>query len=276
MHHVSGNGADIPVIGLGTWDLRGETATRSVATALGAGYRHIDTASSYDNGEAVGEGLRIGGVPRGDVFLTTKVWPTDIAEGDLQRSVEASLKHLAVDYVDLALIHWPSKTVPLAASIKALNEVHARGLARNIGVSNFTVALVEEAVALSDRPLACNQVEYHPYLAQDRVLAACRRHGLAFVSYCPLASGSDPFAQPAIVDAATAHGKTPAQITLRWHIQQESVVAIPRSRNDARIGENFDVFDFELTDAEMAAINALRPRRLRICDNEFSPGWDRD
>ena len=276
MHHVSGNGADIPAIGLGTWELRGETATRSVATALGAGYRHIDTASSYDNEEAVGEGLRIGGVPRGDVFLTTKVWPTDIAEGDLQRSVEASLKRLAVDYVDLALIHWPSKTVPLAKSIKALNEVHARGLARNIGVSNFTVALVEEAVALSDRPLACNQVEYHPYLNQDRVLAACRRHGLAFVSYCPLASGSDLFAQPAIVNAATAHGKTPAQVTLRWHIQQESVVAIPRTQNDVRIGENFDVFDFELTDTEMAAINALRPRRLRICDNEFSPGWDRD
>jgi diketogulonate reductase-like aldo/keto reductase len=276
MHRVSGNGADIPAIGLGTWELRGEAATRCVATALGAGYRHIDTASSYDNAEAVGEGLRIGGVPRGDVFLTTKVWPTDIAEGDLQRSVEASLKSLAVDYVDLALIHWPSKTVPLAESIKALNEVHARGLARNIGVSNFTVALVEEAVALSDRPLACNQVEYHPYLNQDRVLAACRRNGLAFVSYCPLASGSDPFAQPAIVDAATAHGKTPAQITLRWHVQQESVVAIPRSQNDARIGENFDVFDFELTDAEMAAINALQLRRLRICENEFSPGWDRD
>ena len=173
-------GGAIPQLGFGTATLKDAACEGAVVTALAAGYRHLDTALLYGNQVAVGNGLRKSGVPRGDVFLTTKVWPTDISEGDLQRSVEASLTRLAVDYVDLALIHWPSKTVPLTESIKALNEVHARGLARDIGVSNFTVALVEESVALSDRPLACNQVEYHPYLNQDRVLAACRRHGLAF------------------------------------------------------------------------------------------------
>ncbi len=275
-HRARGNGAEIPAIGLGTWTLRGDAATRLVAGALEAGYRHIDTATSYENESAVGAGLRASGVARDEIFLTTKVWPTDLAAGDLQRSVEGSLKRLGVDRVDLALIHWPSKTVPLADSIAALNEVRSRGLARNIGVSNFNVALIEQAVALSEHPLACNQVEYHPFLNQDRVLAACRKHGLALVSYCPLARGTELFAQGPVSEAAARHGKTPAQIVLRWHVQQDGVVAIPRSSDPGRIRENLDVFDFILDGKEVAAMDALRPRGLRICDFEFSPEWDRD
>ncbi len=275
MRIVSGNGANIPAIGLGTWTLRDDAATKLVAGALQAGYRHIDTATSYDNEAAVGEGLRASGVPRDEIFLTTKVWPTDIAAGDLQRSVEGSLKRLGVDQVDLALIHWPPETVPLAESIAALNEVRARGLARNIGVSNFTVALVEAAVALSEQPLACNQVEYHPFLNQDRAMAACRKHGLAVVSYCPLARGMELFAQDSVSEAAARHGKTPAQVVLRWHVQQDGVVAIPRSSHPDRIRENLEVFDFVLDAEEVAAIDALRTRALRICDFEFSPVWDR-
>ena len=275
MHRVTGNGANIPAIGLGTWTLRGGAAAKLVAGALEAGYRHIDTATSYDNEAAVGEGLRASGVPRDQIFLTTKVWPPDLAAGDLQRSLEGSLKRLGVDQVDLALIHWPSRTVPLAESIAALNEVQTRGLARNIGVSNFTVALIEAAVALSEHPLACNQVEHHPFLNQDRVLAACRKHGLAVVSYCPLARGAELFAQDSICEAAARHGKTPAQVVLRWHVQQVGVVAIPRSSHPDRIRENLAVFDFALDAGEVAAIDALRPRGLRICDCEFSPEWDR-
>ncbi len=275
MHIVTGNGAKIPAIGLGTWTLRDDAATKLVAGALEAGYRHIDTATSYENEAAVGEGLRASGVPRDEIFLTTKVWPTDIAAGDLQRSVEGSLNRLGVDQVDLALIHWPSKTVPLAESIAALNEVRARGLARNIGVSNFTVALVEAAVALSEHPLACNQVEHHPFLNQDRVMAACRKHGLAVVSYCPLARGTELFAQDPVSEAAARRGKTPAQVVLRWHVQQNSVVAIPRSSHPERIRENLEVFDFTLDAGEVVAIDALRSRALRICDFEFSPEWDR-
>jgi diketogulonate reductase-like aldo/keto reductase len=275
MHRVSGNGAEIPAIGLGTWTLRDDAATRLVAGALEAGYRHIDTAAAYENEAAVGAGLRASGVARDEIFLTTKVWPTDIAAGDLQRSVEGSLERLGVGRVDLALIHWPSKIVPLAESIAALNDVWARGLARHIGVSNFPVALIEAAVWLSEQPLACNQVEYHPFLDQDRVLAACRKHGLAVVSYCPLARGTELSAQAPVAEAAARHGKTPAQVVLRWHVQQDGVAAIPRSSDPGRIRENLEVFDFALEADEMAAIDALRPRALRICDFEFSPDWDR-
>jgi len=274
MHHVDANGANIPAIGLGTWTLNGEAATRLVAGAIRSGYRHVDTATMYDNEEAVGAGLRASGVSRDEIFLTTKVWPSDIGDGDLQRSVEASLKRLQVDRVDLALIHWPSRTMPLAESIRALNEVKNRGLARHIGVSNFTVALVDEAVALSRHPLACNQIEYHPFLNQDRVLAACRGHGMAVVSYCPLARGAELFPEPAVTAAAERHGRTPAQIVLRWQVQQEGVVAIPRSSNAERIAQNLRVFDFALEAGEMAAIDALSSRHHRICDFDFSPEWD--
>jgi diketogulonate reductase-like aldo/keto reductase len=274
MHHVDANGANIPAIGLGTWTLDGEAATRLVADAIQSGYRHVDTAAMYDNEAAVGAGLRASGLSRDQVFLTTKVWPSDIADGDLQRSVEASLKRLQVDRVDLALIHWPSRTIPLAESIRALNEVKDRGLARHIGVSNFTVTLVDEAVALSRHPLACNQIEYHPFLNQDRLLAACRGHGMAVVSYCPLARGAELFPEPAVTAAAERHGKTPAQIVLRWQVQQEGVVAIPRSSNAERVAQNLRVFDFALETDEMAALDALRARQHRICDFEFSPEWD--
>jgi len=276
MHHVNANGGNIPAIGLGTWTLTGEAATRLVANAIRSGYRHVDTATMYDNEEAVGAGLRASGVSRDEIFLTTKVWPSDIADGDLQRSVEASLKRLQVDRLDLALIHWPSGTIPLADSIRALNEVKDRGLARHIGVSNFTVALLDEAVALSRHPLACNQIEYHPFLNQDRVLAACRGHGMAVVSYCPLARGTELFPEPAVTAAAERHGRTPAQIVLRWQVQQEGVVAIPRSSNAERIAQNLRVFDFVLEAGEMAALDALRARQHRICDFDFSPEWDAD
>ena len=274
MHHVDANGANIPAIGLGTWTLTGKAATRLVADAIRSGYRHVDTATMYDNEEAVGAGLRASGVSRDEIFLTTKVWPSDIADGDLQRSVAASLKRLQVDRLDLALIHWPSGTIPLAESIRALNEVKDRGLARHIGVSNFTVAHVDEAVALSRHPLACNQIEYHPFLNQDRVLAACRALGMAVVSYCPLARGAELFREPAVTAAAERHGRTPAQIVLRWQVQQEGVVAIPRSSSPERIAQNLRVFDFALEAGEMAAIDALSSRHHRICDFDFSPEWD--
>ncbi len=274
MDIVKANSAEIPAIGFGTWTLKGETAARLVDHAVRTGYRHVDTAAMYANEEAVGDGLRASGVPRDDVFVTTKIWHTDIADGDLQRSLEASLGRLGVDQVDLALIHWPSRSVPLAESIRALNQVRDSGLTRHIGVANFTVALLDEAVALSANPLVCNQIEHHPFLDQDRVMAACRRHGVAVVSYCPLARGADLFAAPPVAAAAARHGKTPAQVVLRWHVQQAGVAAIPRSSNPGRVAENLDVFDFALDEAEMAAISALRSRNHRICDFDFSPDWD--
>ena len=274
MHHITANGASIPAIGLGTWTLRDATATRLVASAIESGYRHIDTAAMYENEAAVGVGIASSGIARADLFVTTKVWPTNLAAADLKNSAAASLERLKTDYVDLLLIHWPSKDIPLAESIAALNDVKAQGLARNIGVSNFTTQLVEQAVAHSQAPLVCNQIEYHPFLNQDKVLKACRAHGMAVTAYCPLARETELLTLSVVTRIAAKYGKTPAQVVLRWLVQQPNVAAIPRSSKPERIRENAGVFDFSLTDEEMAQIHALSSKRLRICNFDFSPDWD--
>tara|TARA_R110002020_G_scaffold35743_10_gene107824 strand:- start:1170 stop:1997 length:828 start_codon:yes stop_codon:yes gene_type:complete len=275
MHHVKAKGAEIPAIGLGTFTLKGDACRDLVASAIDTGYRHVDTAAMYDNEAAVGEGLRLARTPRDEVFVTTKVWYTNIAPGDLEASAEQSLARLGLDHVDLLLIHWPNPDIPLEDSIGALNRVRERGLARHIGVSNFTRPLLAEAVALSDAPLVCNQVEYHPQLDQSSMLADLRSRDMALVSYCPLGRG-DTLTSPAVAEAARAHGRTPGQVILRWHVQQPGVVAIPRTSNPARLAENIGLFDFELSEAEMEAISALRSAGRRICDYAFSPVWDTD
>lgn len=274
MHSVNANGAAIPALGLGTWTLKGDDCAEMVAEALSIGYRHVDTAASYENEAAVGSGLWASGIARNDVFVTTKVWWTDIAPGDLERSAEASLKRLGLDQVDLLLIHWPNPKVPLEGSIKALNDAKRSGLAKHIGVSNFTTTLLSQAIALSDAPLVANQVEHHPYLDQTKVLDACRKAGMAMVSYCPLSRGGALFEEKAVTDAAARHSKTPGQVVLRWHVQQDGVVAIPRTNRLKRLAENFAIFDFALSGAEMAAISALSKANIRICDYDFSPQWD--
>ena len=193
MNTVHANGANIPSIGFGTWTLKDDQASQLVQHALDVGYRHIDTAAMYDNEKSVGEGIRASSVNREDFFLTTKVWPTNLADGDLQQSAEDSLKRLGVDHVDLLLVHWPSKEIPLAETMRALNQVAEKGYTKHIGVSNFTAPLLHEAVKLSDRPLVCNQIEHHPMLNQDVVKSACRELGMAVVSYCPLFRGGELF-----------------------------------------------------------------------------------
>lgn len=274
MHTVSANGARIPAIGLGTWTLKGEACSQLVAHALRTGYRHIDTAIMYGNEADVGRGLKTAGIRRDDVFLTTKVWHTDIGAGDLERAAEGSLERLGVEAVDLLLIHWPNPRIPLADSIGALNRARERGLTRHIGVSNFTLAMIEEATRLSEAPLVCNQVESHPYLDQRRIHAACRASGMAMTAYAPLGRGGDLLGEKALVAAAAAHRKTPAQVVLRWHVQQDGVVCIPRTARIERIAENAAIFDFELSAAEMDAIGSLRRANRRICDYAFSPEWD--
>jgi len=274
MHNVNANGATIPALGLGTWTLKGDECAQLVADALSTGYRHVDTARMYQNEAAVGAGLRASGVSRDEVFVTTKVWWTDIAPGDLERSAEASLKDLGLDQVDLLLIHWPNPEIPLEASIRALNAARRHGLARHIGVANFPTALLSRAIELSEAPLAVNQVEYHPYLDQRKVLGMCRENGLAMVSYCPLFRGGGLFEEKAVEDAAARHGKTPGQIVLRWHVQQQGVIAIPRTTKKARLAENIDIFDFALSADEMNAISALTRQNKRLCDGDFAPEWD--
>lgn len=275
MHRVEANGASIPALGMGTWTLKDEACASLVAEALALGYRHIDTAAAYGNEEAVGEGLRRSGVARDDIFVTTKVWWTELAADDLRRSAEASLSKLGLEQVDLLLIHWPNPNIALEESIAALNKAKADGLARNIGVSNFPTALLARALELSDAPLVANQVENHPYLDQRKVYAACRAAGMAMVSYCPLYRTGGLFEEPVIEAASARHGKTPGQIVLRWHVQQDGIVAIPRTSRKERLAENAAIFDFALSDEEMAAISGLRGGGKRICDYDFSPQWDK-
>jgi diketogulonate reductase-like aldo/keto reductase len=274
MNRIDANGARIPVLGLGTWTLKDRPCSELVEHALAIGYRHIDTASSYHNEEAVGAGIRASGIPRDEFFLTTKVWPTDLAPADFMNSAEASLKRLGLDHVDLLLIHWPNRDIPLQGTVEALNKARREGLARHIGVANFTTALLADARRYSEAPLVCNQVEYHPYLDQQKILEACRKAGMATVSYCPLHRGGDLLEKAAVKDAARAHGATPGQVVLRWHVQQQNVAAIPRTSKKERLAENIDIFGFSLSDAEMQAISALSTRNSRLCDFDFSPEWD--
>ena len=275
MKMLPANGAEMPALGLGTWQLAGDTCIDIVTKALDTGYRHVDTAQMYGNEKEVGQGIRSASAPREDIFLTTKVWPTDIGAGDLQRSAEKSLSALGTDYVDLLLIHWPNTGIPLSESIAALNEVRARGLARNIGVSNFNSAMMEEAASLSEAPLACNQVEHHPYLPQKAVRETAAKLGMAVIAYCPLYKAGALFEEQAVQEAAAAHGKSPAQIVLRWHMQQDGCGAIPRTSKPERLAENIDVFDFELSESEVAALTALGSAHHRLVSlDSFAPDWD--
>ncbi len=253
---VKANGAEIPAIGFGTWDLRGAGAVQAVKTALDVGYRHIDTAAMYANETQVGEAIRSHATPREEIFVTTKVWPSEAGDGPFQRSAEASLKRLQVDQVDLILIHWPSPTVSVGEQIRTLCDVKKRGYARHIGISNFSVEQVEESVRVADEPLVTNQIEHHPWIDQGAIFKACAKHGISVTSYSPIGKARR-LDDPVIVGIANARRKTPAQIVLRWQIQQPMNIAIPRSSNPGRIAENFAIFDFTLTPEEMRRISAL-------------------
>jgi 2,5-diketo-D-gluconate reductase B len=273
-HVVEAHGARIPLIGLGTWDLRGRTCARLVEQALRLGYRHIDTAEMYDNEREVGEGLRASGVKRADVFITTKVWPSHFAPRELERSAKESLVRLRLSEVDLLLLHWPNPQIPLSETLGALCKIKRMGLARHIGVSNFTVALIEEAVKLAGEPLVCDQVEVHPFLDQSKVIAACRHHDMATVAYSPIARGGVKNDQ-VLARIGKAHGKTAAQASLRFLVQHR-IVVIPRTSRIERLSENLAIFDFELSDAEMAEIAGLAHGDGRIVDYSYSgsPKWD--
>jgi len=271
---IAANGANIPLVGLGTWELRGRACARVVEQALRLGYRHIDTAEMYDNERDVGEGLRASGVKRSEVFVTTKIWPNHFTPRDLERAARDCLARLRLGEVDLLLLHWPNPNVPLAETIGALCKAKRDGLARHIGVSNFTVALVEQALAAATEPLVCNQVECHPFLDQSKVLAACRGHGMALVAYSPLARGQ--FHRNELLNRIGAtHQKTAAQICLRYLVQQD-IVVIPRSSKLERLTENASLFDFTLSESEIAEIAALAHPDGRTVDWAYSGRmkWD--
>jgi 2,5-diketo-D-gluconate reductase B len=271
---VAANGAKIPLVGLGTWELRGRLCARVVEQAMRLGYRHIDTAEMYDNERDVGDGIRGSGIKRNDFFVTTKIWPSHFAPRALERAARECLMRLRLSEVDLLLLHWPNPQIPLSETLGALCKVKRDGLTRHIGVSNFTVAQIEEAVAIATEPLVCDQVECHPFLDQSKVIAACRGHGMAPVAYSPIARGKAKN-DTLLARIGAAHKKTAAQICLRYLVQQQ-IVVIPRTSKLERLTENATLFDFVLSDAEMAEIAALAHRDGRLVDWSYSGGakWD--
>ena len=270
----SAHGATIPATGFGTSPMTGGLSAETVAAALAAGYRHIDTARKYGTERAVGEAIRASGVPRGDIFLTTKVSHENLRPADFARSVDDSLAALGVDYVDLLLVHWPNPEIALAETMPALAKAKRDGLARHIGVANFTVGLVDQAIALCPEPLVALQAEYHPYLDQTKLLAAARARGLVYVAYCPLARGR-MFTDSVLLDIAKAHGRSVAQVALRWLLQQQ-VASIPFSSSPQRIADNLAVFDFVLSEDDMRRIAALKRPDGRIANplGRVPGGWD--
>lgn len=274
MQTVNIHGAHIPVLGYGTHGMGRPDMLRMLPAALKAGFRHIDTAQSYRNEGEVGECIQASGIPRAEIFITTKVWVSNYPPRAFAASVDESLKKLRTDHIDLLLLHWPSDGVPLADQIGALNATVRAGKVRHIGVSNFNRTLMAQAVALSDTPLVTNQFEYHPYLNQSLLIDATRRTGLAVTAYCAMAVGR-VLSDPALAAIAARHGRGIAPIVLRWLIQQDGVVALSRTVNEKRLAENLAVFDFELSTEDMAAIHALAQPGSRIVNPPgLAPVWD--
>lgn len=247
-------GEKVPALGLGTWRLSGEECRRAVERALTLGYRHIDTAQMYRNEDEVGKGMQSSGVNREEVFLTTKVWPSDFSYKRIIETTRESLKRLRTDRVDLLLMHWPSQGVPLEETLSAMRELQEEGSVRHIGVSNFPPSMVEDATRHAE--IFCNQVEYHPYQAQDDLLEQAKEMDYLLTAYRPLSKGTI-LNDETLQEIAEAHGKTPAQVALRWLIQQEKVAAIPKATSEDHLKSNLDVFDFELSKEAMEHIFGL-------------------
>ena len=272
MDYIELQGVRLPALGFGTMRLTGDDGVTAIRRALDIGYRHLDTVANYGNETEVGQAIRESGVSRDDIFLTTKVARDNLAPDDLPRSVDKSLRKLAVDYVDLLLIHWPNAEIPLGDCLPALEQIKAAGKARAIGVANFPTAMLEESIAEHEAPLLCDQVEYHPFLSQNRVLEFLRAHEMMLTAYCPLARGAAKD-DPTLQAIGTSHGKTSSQVALRWLLDQQNVAAIPKAVSEQHARENFDVFDFVLNTAETARIDALADNR-RIVSPALAPSWD--
>jgi len=260
------SGNEMPVIGLGTWQLTGEQCVTSVSEALQMGYRHIDTASGYSNHREVSAGIKASGVKREDIFVTSKVWRESLRYDDLIAECNQTLAELDTDYLDLYLIHWPNKDIPMTETFRALEKVHKDGKVRDIGVSNFTIAHVVEAIEASSVPISMNQVEYHAHLNQEDLLSECRKRGVLLTAYSPLGRGT-VLKDETITSIAAGHGKEPSQVALRWLIQK-GIVVIPKASSAEHIRSNFNIFDFELTADEMQQIDNI-PVHQRLIDPDF-------
>ena len=257
MEYVTVGDVEVPALGFGTWPMKGETCRTAVRTALEHGYRHIDTAQMYENEAAVGQAIAESEVPREEVFLVTKLLSGNLARDDVLSTARASLDRLDTGYIDLLLIHSPSRSVPIEESIGAMNQLQAEGVVEHIGVSNFSVEQLEAAMDASETPILTNQVEYHPFTSKGDLLEFCIDHGIMLTAYTPVARGR-VVGNETLEEIGERYGKTAAQVALRWLVQQELVSAIPKASTPEHIRENIDVFDFELTAEEMERIFDLQ------------------
>lgn len=261
--------------GFGTFPLTGDEGRATILAAAEAGYRAFDTAQMYRNEAETGEALQASGIPREELCITTKVHPENYGEDRFIASVERSLRDLRVDRVDVLLVHWPPVGGAVAPSLKLLQKALDAGLTRHIGVSNYTVAMMRDAVSIVDAPLVTNQVEFHPLLNQDRLLAGADQCGIPLSAYCSVARG-EVFRHPELAAIGEGYGKSAGQVALRW-IVQKGVSAITMSTNPANIRANFDIMDFTLSSVDMARIEKLTHTGYRIVDKNVSPwapDWD--
>lgn len=272
MLYVEVQGERVPALGFGTWQLSGRAAVEAVRHALELGYRHLDTAQMYRNEAQVGQALSDSGLDRDEIFLTTKIQPRNLEPDRVQRSTRESLDRLQTDYVDLLLIHWPAFSASMEATLGAMVDLREDGMVRHVGVSNFTPSLLREA--LDHAPIFCNQVEYHPYLAQPELSRLALERDIMLTAYSPLAKGR-VVDDEVLAEIGERHGKTASQVSLRWLVQQDHVAAIPRSGDPDHRAANFDILDFELSEEEMARIGELDQARRLIDPSDLSPDWER-
>ena len=269
------SGLTIPLIGLGTWELRGSKCKKVVRKSLELGYRHIDTAAMYENESEVGSGIVDSGVDRKEIFLTTKINTIEVNNEGIVDAFHKSLSDLKTDYVDLLLIHWPAFSTNLGDMLEIMYGIKESKKARAIGVSNFNTTLLNECIRLGFEDIYCNQVEYHPFLSQEILLKKMNQMGVIPVAYCPLCRG-DVSKDSVIIELSKKYNKTPAQVTLRWIIQQNAVV-IPKSAKKRRLKENIDIYDFEIDNQDMDRIHSLaRGQRLlqNLDTNPLLGAWD--
>lgn len=256
MEYVTVGDVDVPALGFGTAGMSNDVAREAVADALALGYRHLDTAQMYGTERAVGEALAESEVAREQAFVTTKLHPDSLAREDATESFRDSLERLSMEYVDLLLIHAPREDVPIEETIGAMNQLQADGTVENVGVSNFSTTQLKTAMAASETPILTNQVEYHPFTDRSELLEFCIEEGVMLTAYSPLAEGAVG-EDETLREIGEKHGKTAAQVTLGWLLQQECVSAIPKAESSEHRRENTDVFDFELSAEEMRRVFGL-------------------
>ncbi|MCO6416969.1 aldo/keto reductase [Siccirubricoccus sp. KC 17139] len=262
----------MPRLGFGTWPMQGAECQAAVESAIGLGYRHIDTAEMYGNEAAVGAGLRASGVAREALYLTTKVWWDKPDGASFRAAFEACLARLATPYVDLLLVHWPSPQLRLESVLEAQAKILAEGLAKAVGVANFPLALLRRAVEAKIAPIACLQVEHHVFLGQQKLLAYCQAQDLVLTSYTPVAKGA-VLQDATVTRIAAKHGATPGQVALAWLLGMANVAAIPKAASPARQAENLKSVELTLDEEDRAALAAL-PKNRRMVNPGFAPQWD--